>query len=114
MEKNWFAALDYSVVKSAAAILFVAALCGIAIAGPWLAPGVGWIALASLWAPAVPGVLQIRRAGWPWWVLPFIPLGFFLFCWAGIHSTVKTLRQGGIRWRDTFYTLAELRRGMVR
>jgi len=114
VEKNWFAGVDYNVAKSVTAILFVAALCGIAIAGPWLAPGVGWIALASLWAPAVPGALQIRRAGWPWWVLPFIPLGFVLFCWAGIHSTVKTLRTGGIRWRDTFYTLAELRNGMVR
>ncbi len=114
VEKNWFAGVDYNVAKSVTAILFVAALCGIAIAGPWLAPGVGWIAFASLWAPAIPGVLQIRRAGWPWWVLPFIPFGFMLFCWAGIHSTVKTLRTGGIRWRDTFYTLAELRRGLVR
>lgn len=114
VEKNWFASLDYSVVKSGASILFVAALCAISIAGPWLAPGIGCIALASLWAPAIPGVLQIRRSDWPWWVLPFIPLGFLLFCWSGIHSTVKTLRQGGIRWRDTFYTLAELRRGMVR
>jgi glycosyltransferase involved in cell wall biosynthesis len=114
VEKNWFAAVDYNVGKSAASILFVAALCGIAIAGPWLAPGIGWVALASLWAPAVPGIVQIRRAGWPWWVLPFIPLGFMLFCWAGIHSTFKTLRHRGIRWRDTFYTLAELRRGMVR
>jgi hypothetical protein len=114
VEKNWFAAVDYSVVKSAVSILFVAAVCGIAIAGPWLAPGIGWFALASLWAPAIPGAMQIHRAGWPWWVLPFIPLGFLLFCWAGVHSTVKTLRQGGIRWRDTFYALAELRRGMVR
>lgn len=115
VEKNWFAAVDYSVVKSGASILFVAALIVISLLGPWLAPGaIGWIALASLWAPAVPGVLQIWRVGWPAWVLPLVPLGFALFCWAGIHSTVKTLRQGGIRWRDTFYTLAELRRGMVR
>lgn len=115
VEKNWFAAQGFSVVKSAAVILFFATLCGVAIAGPWLAPGaIGWFALASLWAPAVPGVVQIRRAGWPWWVLPFVPLGYLLFCWSGIHSTVKTLRQGGIRWRDTFYTLAELRRGLVR
>jgi hypothetical protein len=114
VEKNWFAAQGYSVRKSATAILFVAALIGLAIAGPFLARPAGWFALASLWAPVVPGIVQVRRAGWPVWVLPLLPLGFLFFCWAGIHSSVKTLRQGGIRWRDTFYTLAELRRGMVR
>ncbi|HEX3998621.1 MAG TPA: glycosyltransferase family 2 protein [Pirellulales bacterium] len=115
VEKNWFAALHYSIAKSALVILFVAALIGVSIAAPWLAPPpIGWIGLASLWAPAIPGVIQLRRARWPAWVLPLVPLGFLLFCWAGVHSTTKTLRQGGIRWRDTFYTLAELRRGMVR
>lgn len=114
VEKNWFAAMGFNVAKSGASILFVAFLIALAIAGPLLAPPVGWIALASLWAPAIPAAFQIRRAGWPAWVLPLVPLGFAVFCWAGIHSMVKTLRQGGIRWRDTFYTLAELRRGMVR
>jgi len=115
VEKNWFAGVGYSVAKSAASILLFAVLWFAALAGPWLAPGVvGWAALASLWAPAIPAVVQIRRAGWPAWVLPLVPLGYLVFCWAGIHSTTKTLRQGGIRWRDTFYPLAELRAGMVR
>jgi hypothetical protein len=30
-----------------------------------------------------------------------------------LRSTVVTLRQGGIVWRDTFYPLEELRRGSV-
>ncbi len=116
VEKNWFAAVDYSVVKSGASILFVAALIVISVLGPWLALRPSRLVCfgESLGSPAVPGVLQIWRVGWPMWVLPLVPLGFGLFCWAGIHSTVKTLRQGGIRWRDTFYTLAELRGGMVR
>jgi hypothetical protein len=30
-----------------------------------------------------------------------------------LRSTVITLRQGGIYWRETFYKLEELRRGIV-
>jgi hypothetical protein len=29
------------------------------------------------------------------------------------NSTWVTLRQGGVRWRGTFYPLAQLRRGQV-
>jgi hypothetical protein len=32
----------------------------------------------------------------------------------GINSTFVTLRQGGIRWRETFYPLDALRAGTVR
>jgi hypothetical protein len=40
-------------------------------------------------------------------------LGGLLFCYMLLRSTVVTLRQGGIVWRDTFYPLDELRRGVV-
>jgi len=30
------------------------------------------------------------------------------------RSAWITLRQGGVRWRDTFYPLDELRRGLFR
>jgi hypothetical protein len=41
------------------------------------------------------------------------PLGALIFCYMLARSTVVTLRQGGIVWRDTFYPLDELRRGAV-
>jgi hypothetical protein len=31
-----------------------------------------------------------------------------------INSTFVTLRQGGVRWRGTFYPLRQLRSGQVR
>jgi hypothetical protein len=40
-------------------------------------------------------------------------LGGLLFSYMLLRSTVVTLRQGGIVWRDTFYPLEELRRGVV-
>jgi len=39
---------------------------------------------------------------------------FPVFLYALLNSTFVTLRQGGIRWRDTFYPLATLRAGNVR
>jgi len=36
------------------------------------------------------------------------------FILAGAHSTWKAVRHGGIRWRGTFYPLAELRAAMVK
>jgi hypothetical protein len=38
---------------------------------------------------------------------------FPLFLYALLHSTIVTLRQGGIRWRETFYPLETLRAGNV-
>jgi hypothetical protein len=41
------------------------------------------------------------------------PLGAAIFCYMLLRSTVITLKQGGVVWRDTFYPLDELRRGLV-
>jgi len=37
-----------------------------------------------------------------------------LFLYAVINSTLVTTRRGGIRWRETFYPLADLRAHGVR
>jgi hypothetical protein len=39
---------------------------------------------------------------------------FPVFLYALLNSTFVTLRQGGIRWRETFYPLDDLRAGNVR
>ena len=41
------------------------------------------------------------------------PLGALLFCWMLARSAIATLWRGGVVWRDTFYPLEELRKGMV-
>jgi hypothetical protein len=42
-----------------------------------------------------------------------LPIGAILFTYILLRSTAITLRQGGIYWRETFYKLEELRRGLV-
>jgi hypothetical protein len=39
---------------------------------------------------------------------------FPVFLYALLNSTFVTLHQGGIRWRETFYSLHALRRENVR
>jgi glycosyltransferase involved in cell wall biosynthesis len=41
------------------------------------------------------------------------PLGSILLSYMLLRSAVVTLKQGGIVWRDTFYPLDELKRGVV-
>ena len=41
------------------------------------------------------------------------PLGAIIFAYMLVRSTLVTLKQGGIIWRDTFYPLDQLRRGIV-
>ena len=48
----------------------------------------------------------------PFYSLTF-PLGAILLMYVLLRSMVVTFRQGGIVWRQTFYPLEELRRGMI-
>jgi glycosyltransferase involved in cell wall biosynthesis len=41
------------------------------------------------------------------------PIGAILFAYMLLRSTVVTLWRGGVTWRNTFYPLDELKRGMV-
>ncbi len=57
------------------------------------------------------GTAVVMRAS-PWYALTQ-PLGAAIFGYMLLRSTIVTLRQGGIVWRETFYPLEELRRGIV-
>jgi len=41
------------------------------------------------------------------------PVGALFFCYMVARSTVITLWQGGVKWRGTFYSLEELKKGVV-
>ncbi len=78
--------------------------------------GHGWIRALSAITVAVAlsfhvGVATVMRVS-PLYALTH-PLGALLFCYMVLRSTVVTLWQGGIVWRDTFYPLDELKRGVV-
>lgn len=112
--KNFFAAVGYNVwVALAVAIgmllLNVAPFVAIFISH-------GWIRVLAVAAVVIAlgfhvGVDIVMRVS-PLYALTH-PIGAVLFCYMLLRSTVATLWNGGVTWRDTFYPLDELKRGVV-
>jgi hypothetical protein len=76
----------------------------------------GW---ARVFAGIAAGVAVLVQAGIVWSAdaSPVCglthPLGALLFCWMMARSAIATLWRGGVVWRDTFYPIEELRKGLV-
>jgi hypothetical protein len=114
LEKNFFAAAGFRVemvtLQITSMLLFnVAPFLGLAFGGGWVRMFAA-IALVAALGFHVGGDVVMRVS--PWYCLT-LPLGALLFAYILLRSTVITLRQGGIYWRETFYKLEELRRGLV-
>jgi hypothetical protein len=112
--KNFFAAFGYRLPLAIAALAGMFAVNVLPFAG--LLFGEGWVRLLSGIAVLIAlcfhaGVDVVMRVS-PLYALTQ-PLGALLFCYMLLRSVVVTLWQGGIVWRDTFYPLEELKRGVV-
>ena len=111
LTKNFFAILHYSAGFAALAVLGILAVnlgpfVGVCVATGWALAGF-LVALVSL-------ALIYVGMSWhsdisPLYVL-LHPVGTVLFCYAIVRSVVLTLYRGGVVWRGTWYSLAELRR----
>lgn len=114
MEKNYFAVLDYRTGLVLAGSAFVILVFTILILGllSWTVAGLA-AALSPL-SLILPAAILAGRLGWSWLGAVYVPFMFPLFLYALLNSAFVTLRQGGIRWRDTFYPLDTLRAGNVR
>ena len=112
--KNYFAAVDYKAALVWGIAAFVTLLwAGVAVA---LASRsvLGLAAALAGGLLALPAIVFSRRLGWPIAGALLAPFVHSLAAYAVVRSAVLTWRQGGVRWRDTFYPLAELRDGAVR
>jgi len=112
--KNMFAAVQYNPLLAAAAIAFTLVLSVLPFLG--LAFATGWArVLAGIAAGAA--VLVHAAMIWSTNASPLYgfthPIGALVFCWMMARSAIATLWRGGVVWRDTFYPLEELKRGLV-
>jgi glycosyltransferase involved in cell wall biosynthesis len=112
--KNFFASAEFKL--PVVAVLLAAMFCANIL--PCLAfPFVhGWVMGFVTVSLAIAlgfhaGTAVVMRAS-PWYALTQ-PLGAAIFGYMLLRSTIVTLRQGGIVWRETFYPLEDLRRGIV-
>lgn len=112
--KNMFAAVHYNALFAAGAILLSFTMSVLPFLGVLFATG--W---ARVFAVVAAGIAVLVQAGIarsadvsPFYGLTH-PLGALIFCWMLARSAIATLWRGGVVWRDTFYPLEELRRGMV-
>jgi hypothetical protein len=112
--KNFFAATGFKLWLITAQILgtllmFVFPVVALPFARGWVLV----FALIAVALPAVIGAGVAFKLGAPVAYALTYPLGAVIICWMLARSTIVTLWQGGVTWRGTFYSLEELRRGVV-
>lgn len=112
--KNMFAAVHYSPIFAVGAMLLAVVMSvlpflGLAFATGWARVFAGIAAGAAI---LIHGAMVWSTEASPLYGLTH-PLGALLFCWMIGRSAIATLWRGGVVWRDTFYPLEELRKGMV-
>ncbi len=115
LEKNGFAVLHFSVPRLISMTLTLVAGLAIPYVAPFLFPD--WRAsgfLATLLVMHVTyGYLSWKMAR-SYCLWPVFPIALLLTQFAFVRSGWVTMRQGGVRWRDTFYPLDILKANVYR
>jgi hypothetical protein len=109
LTKNMFAFFNFHVSLLLlmcvwVAVFIVAPFVGVFVPGVALPSGLAIVAM--FYGYRLMGRLSGLSA-WNAWLAPFAAA---LFIYTLLRSMVATLWQGGVVWRGTFYSLAELRR----
>lgn len=112
--KNFFASAGFRLSVAIAAMVAVLLMNVAPFLAIFLAHG--WTRMLAAIAVAMAvgfhaGVNVVLRVS-PFYALTH-PIGAILFAYMLLRSTVVTLWNGGVTWRNTFYPLDELKRGMV-
>jgi len=113
MEKNYFAAIDYRTLAAFGSAVIGTTGWAAAFVGPFTGTTAGLLAGLGLLSLVAPAAVVTRRLGWSLTTAMLTPFIFPALFYAVLNSTWVTLRQGGVRWRETFYPLAALRAGNV-
>jgi len=113
LTKNGFAILKFN------AWFALLAVCGVLLlnVGPFAGAlmTTGWPRAGFLLAIAAIFLVYVGMS-WhsdvPSWLAVLHPVGALVFCYALARSAALTLLRGGVEWRGSFYSLAELREFM--
>jgi glycosyltransferase involved in cell wall biosynthesis len=109
MTKNIFSAFRFYVWLSLLGCAWLLLFCTAPAIGLFYAP-TRIPAIFTLAAVAYGYRLMGRTSGLSTWNAVFFPLSALAFVFTLLRSMLTTLKQGGVRWRGTCYSLAELRK----
>lgn len=114
LEKNAFASLEYNVAATVGAVFVVALLFVLPFLLLLVTDGTPRILFGATYLlQAIATAESARRLGLDPWLGPMFPFSAGFMIYVILRSMTVTLRQGGIRWRGTFYPLDELRKNRV-
>jgi glycosyltransferase involved in cell wall biosynthesis len=109
MTKNLFSAFRFSIWLALLGCLWLLAFCVAPAAGLFFTstrPPAIFTFAAVVWAYR----LMSRHSRISTWNAVLFPFGALVFVFTLLRSTLITLKRGGVIWRGTFYSLAELRK----
>lgn len=113
LQKNAFVGMNYSVTRLVfITVLFLCMWLG-ALLGVFTNTWAGYAATGAVGLFVAGAILQARKLGWsmgPALLVPFTVVVILAVFW---NSAIAALRQGGVRWRDTFYPLDLLRANLI-
>lgn len=114
LEKNMFAGFEYSIPYLLTANAIALTLNVGPFVGIWFATGWTLGLLAAACGMLLTNfILSAHFGGYRWWLFPLYPFIWILFSYIQFRAMFLTLANDGIRWRDTHYSLAELRANKV-
>jgi cellulose synthase/poly-beta-1,6-N-acetylglucosamine synthase-like glycosyltransferase len=113
-EKNFFAGIEYNLAMAIGAPLLQLILFVWPYAAVFLTTGPArWLNLAIVAMSLAGYAYGARIVGGRRRYAPLFPFAVLMFVYLLLNSTCKTLVNGGINWRGTRYSLAELKANKV-
>lgn len=113
-EKNFFAGLEYSLALAVGGALLQIVWFLWPFVGVFVTHGATrWLNLAAVLIVLAVYIQGARLVGAPRRYALLFPIGVLLFVYLMWNAARKALMNGGINWRDTHYSLAELKANKV-
>jgi hypothetical protein len=114
LEKNAFSGVDYSIAYAVFAGVMMLLFNVFPFIAIFLTTGITWwvyiAVVSSLWAMALWSAYHAKARLSCCFGFPLAALIFVFIQW---RAVILNLWQGGIRWRDTHYSLAELKANKI-